>query len=923
MASSSDENQNLPRTSSPTPIRDTQPQCDSPTTTARGTQRGHAKFDTPPEGTQPIELERSGRSRKLSSRAQEIIASGKPLAGHSNAAEPEPPQPASASKPHPDKPQQGKRKRPSLKFDGEETTKEEPARVVLRPPRKRGAKAPAHSPPPKPPGHCRATTTGRASQPIDRTFRVKGNAASSLSEFLGCDPATTTTCAINNKILSLSDHRASQMDAQGRYTKVRGEAPTPLSPLGKKRGGYHRDTLLALGHPKPSNTKRPPSDVESGPPKRARFDEQSNVSTVWNPAFRNDVLSLPSFTQREPASKSSTQQATVHAPGSQRQPIRASQPTDRWRFGAGLTPIPEPRRDFFSQPTARHDPPPPSRFPLPATRTRSPDLHTRPSNPRPPPSPAQPCVLVPGTPSRSLSPNPRTRPSGPWPQVAAPAQPRVLVRGTPSRSPTPPERSAKPQSKPHAKPSRSDTRKPPPHKKPDTATKSESEPEPITSPKPKRYARQVEVGHAKRQSSHASAGPSTHHPQHTPPRQRRASPALPTRHHDVQAILNWLGDVLNGGDSGDEGDEPAVDELIELLLQRRQRTRPSTSSRHQPRNQPSSSRHAHSRASSSLHKSGPSASRRARRHTASDDDNDELSQSSSAKARKLEGYPSALEGDSNLPVDCTRNGLGRYRGKRGRVASHAIPYLLAVAIRKGAYQQQDTYIIWAQKEYIRAWNKLYPKIKYHPPSRHLLSLNLNADEDYYEHPHLFDVISESLFGRPDSPVILQHKKFTLLPYPAVALVLTIMQDCLQEWDTGCLRIRDNHFKHQQAVFDAHLHGLKVYKGKAHGRLDDLRSEWFLAGMQHAGIRVVEGSEDQDLSQDFCQPVTRACFIRSDDDSEHASEPEPEPEPVPEPEPEYNQYGYQTARSKGKGKAADETDHHLNDPEDDFESGQEY
>ncbi|KAG8763879.1 hypothetical protein FRC12_008372, partial [Ceratobasidium sp. 428] len=56
---------NVP-SSSPTPIRETQPQINSPIATEYGTTPGNALFDTPPEGTQPPELERSQRVRKMS-----------------------------------------------------------------------------------------------------------------------------------------------------------------------------------------------------------------------------------------------------------------------------------------------------------------------------------------------------------------------------------------------------------------------------------------------------------------------------------------------------------------------------------------------------------------------------------------------------------------------------------------------------------------------------------------------------------------------------------------------------------------------------------------------------------------------------------------------------------------------------------------
>ncbi|KAG8792141.1 hypothetical protein FRC12_007024 [Ceratobasidium sp. 428] len=970
MASQPDENQNFPLTTSPTPVRDSQPRYTSPTTT-RGTQRGHAELDTPPPGTQPVELRRSDRTRNLSTRGhQSAKHTKKPFPGHSNAPQPDAPQPEATAQPNSarDEPKADpksrangsqpsqKRKRtgpPTHKFDGEESTDEERPLIRLKPPRKR-TKTRVDSPgPPKVPGHRLAAA--RQSERDKRGLRLNANATKSVFDLFGADPETTTTRAINEKILSLSDHPSSQVGSQGRYTKVRGEASAPLSPLNQKRGGYHRDLLLALGHPEPPNAKRPLPDEESGPSKRARFDAQPESSSSVKPAFRSDVLSLPSFTQWDPASASSTQRAIINAAasGSQRQP-RASPVVDRFRFGAGLTPIPEPRDIYSQRAAARRAPSPAPRVLEPETRARPVELRIPRPNPRPP-SPTR----------RAPPPAERRAP----PEHRAPdRQPIVLVSGTPSRSPSPARRPPQPLP---TKQSRSDKGKVPRRKKPSTPTESESEPEPAV-PKSKRKTRPVEVGRAGGRSSRA-AGPSTRPRQLTPPR-HQTRPSSPARHHDIQAILDRLGDVLNGGDGMDEGesDDPAMDHVIELLMRRQQRACPPSSRREHagPSSSrrehagPSSSRREHAPSSSSRHQARSSANRHATRRSPSCDDNHNQCSGSSARS------------DSKSPVDTSRNGLSRYPGKRGKAASHAIPHLLSVAIRKGVFQNQDVYFKWARREYIRAWKRLYPKIKYKRPPRHLLRLmivrisglrtdikkrvrplmaqlhrlrnpgssdqrleqnrqlckrllpnafhcraspffsvrvswfklplqNLEADRGYYEHQHMFDVISEAFFSRPDSPVILHHKDFALLPLPAVAFVLTVMQDCLQEWDTGCQRIRDNQFKQQKAVFDAHLHGLNVYQGTARGRLADLQSDWFLAGMEFAGIRVVEGSDEQEDDLEFCQQVSQARFIEPDSDSE------------PEPEPEYNDLGLFTAQSKGKGKASGSAADALDDFDDSF------
>ncbi|KAG8793233.1 hypothetical protein FRC12_003450 [Ceratobasidium sp. 428] len=774
----------------------------------------------------------------------------------------------------------------------------------------------ADSPPPKPPGRRTARKAAQeaaqSSKSARRGFRLNASATDSVIDFLGVDPKTATASTINEKILSLSDHRSTQMEPEGRYTQVRGETPAPLSPLSQDRGGYHRDKLLALGHPTSSNNKRPLPDEELGSSKRARFKDPLTYTAASNPAFGGDVLSLPSFTQLGPTSASSTQRAAIGTFGSQHKRPRPSQTGGYVGFGIELTPVPEPR-DAYAQ--------------LAAPRATSP----------------APCVSV--TEPRASSPKRRAQPpKRPAPvKNHVPPKPRVLVPGTPSRSPTPEAHLPKPplNKQPH--------KLPPPGKNPDAAIESGSESEPVSKPKPKSRARNFVVGRAGGRSSQAVAGPSACHRQHTPPR-RRTSPVPPTRHHGTQAVLDRLGDILNGG-GGDDSDDTTLDHVIELLMQRRQRSQPS-SSHHQPS---SSRRHS----SSSRHRTL--------------DTNEEPAQSSDNRTCNTDRR-AATESDSDPPTDLTKNGLGRYPGKRGKVASHAIPHLLAVAIRKGIFQDKKTYFKWADKEYIRAWKRLYPRVKYKPPTTHLLRLmilrisglrtevkkrvrvlvahlhqlrnpgsserrlkrnqqlcrrllpnafhclacNLNADEDYYQHEHLFDAISEALFSHPDSPVINHHKEFMLMPLPAVSFVLTMLQDCLEEWDTGCLRVRDNRFRQQKAMFDAHLHGLHTYKANAPGRLARLQSKWFLAGMKHAGIHVAEGSEEQlDPDNEFCQAVTQACYIRADSDSDPEPEPEPEPEPdsesEPEPEPQYNEHGCMTAQSKGKGKAT--ASNHIDNEDD--------
>ncbi|KAG8777108.1 hypothetical protein FRC12_000549 [Ceratobasidium sp. 428] len=918
------------RTSSPTPIPETHLHYSAPTTTTRGTQPGHAELDTPPPNTQPAELKRSERTRNLSSRAQAIVArTGKPFVGHSQAPVPEPqpaltePQsapttsnsaPAQAKKP-------AKRKKPTHRFDGEESgdDDDEGARIKLKPPKRpRRTNTKEHSPPPRRPGHRRSTAGEGA--PSQRSVRLDAESIKNIGDVFGLDPKTATSRTINETIRSLSDNRAPQNETSARYTQVRGEPAVPLSSLNKKGGGYYRNKLELLPDPESSTKKRAHSGTDAGSSKRARFDGELNTQDPPDASFPP----LPSFLRREPHSVSSTQRAVVHpfqsqrelvctslperAYASQRESTRASQhepthttqsqptaaprlKTGRDRFGAGGTPIPEPRG--FAALLRAPSPPPPS-------------------------STTGPRILVPGTPERTPSP--------------PPAPEKRLPKPIPARKP--------PAAAASVKKPRPDARAPSARQNEDLDI--ESELEPIVHPKAK----------SKSSSSRTASKTSTRHP-HSSTR-RDPSPAPSTR-HGSEDILGRIGDLLNGGDSDDEDNNAVVKSALALLLQHQQQRGQSSSSR-----QPglSSSRQP---GPSSSRQPGPSSSRQpgsssSKRHThrreTDQTDNDE-------PRRARRDTPSAddhaaSEDEYDSPVDCSRSGLGKYPGRRGKVASRAIPGLLSVAARKGVFHDHDINMIWAKKEFIRAWRKRYPDVQCPPPPEDLLCTivlrisglrtevkkriravikflfkfrnpgsnearleanrkhcghllpntfhckDLITDKDYYEHKIFIEAICEAFFWHQNSFAVRDPANWQVISLPAVAFVLTMMQDCIQEWDTGCFRVRENNYGAQKDLYIAHLHGLHVYEGEARDRLTDFRSDWFKEGMKHAGVRIDSGDESD---HEFCQPVTRACFVRAPTPSESATEPEPEPSPEPSPEPEYVD-GRLTAWSKGKGKAPD-------------------
>ncbi|KAG8705735.1 hypothetical protein FRC08_001492 [Ceratobasidium sp. 394] len=912
--------------SSPAPIRESQPQPNSPTTTARGTQPHQALYDTPPEGTQQTELQRSERSRGLSARGHDAMeyqhrnkpaaTKSDPTATQSNAAATQPhattaTQPAGSQRPNKQPKRQAR-----LRFDGERSSDESSNELERPKPRKMRKTGPkADSPPPKPPG--RGGAMARGNQASKGRVVLEPAAARALGDLVGIDVSSATPTALKETLRTLSDPNPPQVGSARRYPQVHSQSSAPLPSL--KQGTYYRDRLLELAHPRPSESQTRTGFDEAPRSAKHPRDEMPGDSAdeeMLDPdADKSDpdpatLPRLPSFLQpsQDPPSMSSTQGAVVNAFASQREPLRPARVLD-----FRPTPVPQPK----------------DRFARTAPNPRSSSSEPRPPSPAPrPPGPAP----------RPSSPAPRPQPSSPEPR---PSSPEHWPLGPESRSP-----SLEPLPEPivssrSAAPS-SSIRKPAPPD-PNTATEEETESEPRLKPKPKRRRqRSKKKAPARDEPPESDAEPPEHRPQR-PASQRRVRGTSPIERRDMYTVLKRLSAML------DDGADPDNDEIDSLLqwttkFMQQRRSAHSSSSRTGPGpssyrvHAGSSSSRAHAGSSSSHARPGPTSDRRDHQRPARNDD----PSGHHTEQEGGSGEDDDVDTDADDPVVAEKSGLGRYPGTRGKVASRAIPLLLSTATRKGIYQEHDTNTKWARNAYRRAWKAFCPHIPYRECpldllqtiitrisnlrteikkrirqvvrflfkfalglSEEALSANrqlvaqlghntfhcrrLGIDKDQYEHPVFVQAICEAYFWYPDTFLIRDTEHIDTLereglPLPAVAFVLTMMQECIEEWQTGRFRPRDLNVATQRSIFDAHLQGLIVYRRRAKKRLANFQVKWFEAGLEYAGIEI----HRQDDEDHFCQSVTRAENVRADTPTDS--------------EPEYDEDGRLTARSKGKHKA---------------------
>ncbi|KAG9090565.1 hypothetical protein FS749_000458 [Ceratobasidium sp. UAMH 11750] len=685
-----------PPSSSPAPIRESQPRQNSPTTTEHGTQPHHALYDTPPEGTQPIELTRSERSRAKSARGRDALEyqhRSKPAASKSKSAASQPKaagvqsHPTTATRTAGSQRAKGPAKCRALRFDGESSS-DEPGHTSgdesdkkPKPRKRHNSGSKAHSPPPRPPG--RSGTIARASQAADQRIILEPDTARELGNLIGINISTTTPTALKDTLRTLSNPNSSQVGPSQRYPQVRGKAATALPSLNKK-GTYHRERLLELAHPRPSELL----DTDTRPAKRSRTEtrgESADEEMLDPDADKPEPDSpglprIPSFHSSQPLpSTSSTQRAVVNA--------FASQP--RATSGPDFRPTPVPQtKGFFTQ------------F---ISRPRSPSPDSRPPSPEPrPPSPERrPPSLDPRPFSPDLSPGPRlpsldSRPSSPEPpraDVKTRANPRPL-----DISPTPEPRHARPTLATCSTAPPASSRKPPPD--PNSATESETESEPQLKPKPKRRHRQrSKKAPTRNESPEPVPQPSDQRQQ--PAGERDACNASSTRHRDSYRVLMRLNELLDGDvDPNDKEVDSLLRWAADLALQRQpgrhpsSRTQPGSSSlRTQPGTPPSHARPA----------PAPNHDRRRPARDARLSDHNSEGEADAGQETDVE----TTDADDASTFHSSQRTLTDYT-----VASRAIRLLLSTAIRKGVYQSPDTCGKWGRNAYRRVWKKSCPHISY-------------------------------------------------------------------------------------------------------------------------------------------------------------------------------------------------------------------
>lgn len=109
----------------------------------------------------------------------------------------------------------------------------------------------------------------------------------------------------------------------------------------------------------------------------------------------------------------------------------------------------------------------------------------------------------------------------------------------------------------------------------------------------------------------------------------------------------------------------------------------------------------------------------------------------------------------------------------------------------------------------------------------------------YRHPIIQRIINTTLFRNKDDVGVVHHEHFFPMPIPIIALILTLVEWCINEWSDGTRKDANWDDGKLQAVYTSHVSSLFVFKAHSPANKDDvlhqLQCDLLKEAREHAGV----------------------------------------------------------------------------------------
>ncbi|KAH9035123.1 hypothetical protein EDB83DRAFT_1775628 [Lactarius deliciosus] len=125
------------------------------------------------------------------------------------------------------------------------------------------------------------------------------------------------------------------------------------------------------------------------------------------------------------------------------------------------------------------------------------------------------------------------------------------------------------------------------------------------------------------------------------------------------------------------------------------------------------------------------------------------------------------------------------------------------------------------QELLRNLNFIYPEPR--------------TGRDLYHHPIIQRAIDTTWFRNKDDVGVVNHEQFSPMPIPVIAITLTVIECCIDEWSDGTQRDCNWDDAKFQTVYDSHLSSLVDFQAHRPTSLYQLQCDLSRNAREHAGV----------------------------------------------------------------------------------------
>jgi hypothetical protein len=123
----------------------------------------------------------------------------------------------------------------------------------------------------------------------------------------------------------------------------------------------------------------------------------------------------------------------------------------------------------------------------------------------------------------------------------------------------------------------------------------------------------------------------------------------------------------------------------------------------------------------------------------------------------------------------------------------------------------------------------------------------------YRHPIIQEAINLTLFRNKDDVGVVYHEHFSPMPIPIIALMLTVVQCCIEEWSDG--QRKDTSWDDEKILAAYNLHVSSLFSFQAQGPdrnmdvLCQLQCDLLKGAREHAGVPAYPITEPRGFSRE--------------------------------------------------------------------------